>query len=65
VAELENEILLKQVIGAMEPRVREMFALRSAGHSWKEAAREFGISAHKVEIDSCKPSRTEFGTTMP
>ena len=35
VADLENEILLKQVIGAMEPRVREMFALRSAGHSFR------------------------------
>jgi RNA polymerase sigma factor (sigma-70 family) len=50
VAELENEILLKQVIGAMEPRVREMFALRSAGHSWKEVGRQFGISAHNAEV---------------
>ena len=32
-AELENEILLKQVIGAREPQVREMFALRIAAFS--------------------------------
>ena len=50
VVELESEILLKQVISAMEPRVREMFALRCAGHSWAEVGRQFGISAHNAEV---------------
>lgn len=34
----------------MEPRVREMFALRTAGHSWKEVGRQLGISAHNAEV---------------
>jgi len=50
VAELDNEILLKQVISAMSPRVREMFALRCAGHSWAEVGRQFGIKKHNAEV---------------
>ena len=50
VEELDNEILLKQVISAMKPRAREMFALRCAGHSWEEVGRQFGISKHNAEV---------------
>ena len=50
VDELDNEILLKQVISAMDPRVREMFALRCAGHSWAEVGRHFGIKKHNAEV---------------
>jgi hypothetical protein len=47
---LENEILLKELVGAMDPKTREMFALRGAGHSWKDVGRQFGINAHNAEV---------------
>lgn len=62
--ELENRILLKQVISAMDSRIREMFALRSAGHSWKEVGRQFGISAHNAEVQfayGLKKAKTRLG----
>ena len=47
---LENEILLEELVGAMDPKTREMFALRGAGHSWKDVGRQFGINAHNAEV---------------
>ncbi len=47
---LENEILLKQILGAMDPKTRQMLTLRNAGHSWQEVGRQFGISAHNAEV---------------
>ena len=47
---LESEILLKQILGAMDPKTRQMLTLRNAGHSWQEDGRQFGISAHNAEV---------------
>ena len=47
---LENEILPKQILGAMDPKTRQMLTLRNAGHSWQEVGRQFGISAHNAEL---------------
>ena len=47
---LENEILLKQILGAMDPKTRQMLTLRNAGHSWQEVGRQFGISTHNAEV---------------
>lgn len=50
VEELDNQILLEQLIAAMKPRVRQMFAMRCAGHSWEEVGRQFDINKHNAEV---------------
>ena len=64
VAELEQEIILKRVIAAMKPRVRAMFALRCAGHSWEEVGRQLGMSKHNAEVQfayGVRKAREELG----
>ena len=50
VSMLENEIHLKQLLGYVDPKTREMLMRRISGESWAEVGKHFGISAHNAEV---------------
>jgi RNA polymerase sigma factor (sigma-70 family) len=47
---LENEIQLKELLGYLDPKAREMLMGRIAGHSWKEIGESLGLTAHNAEV---------------
>lgn len=47
---LEDDIQLKQLLGYLEPRTREMLMGRMSGRSWAEIGESLGISAHNAEV---------------
>ena len=54
-AEQESEVLLKQIILALPPRLRDVFVLsRLAGLSYEQIARELGVSVKTVEARMSK-----------
>lgn len=51
---LEDEIQLKQLLGYMDPRIREMLMGRISGLSWAEIGASLRISAHNAEVQFSK-----------
>lgn len=50
VSMLEDDIQLKQLLGYLDPRTREMLLGRMSGRSWAEIGEGFRISAHNAEV---------------
>ncbi len=67
VSMLEDDILLKQLLGYLDPKIRIMVIRRLRRDSWAEIGRMFGISAHNAEVqyaNALKKARSRlFGET--
>ena len=50
VSMLEDDILLKQLLGYLDPKIRIMVIRRLRRDSWAEIGQMFGISAHNAEV---------------
>lgn len=50
VSQLENEVVLKELIGYMNERTRYLFSLRTMGCSWEDIAKSLGTSAGAVQV---------------
>jgi RNA polymerase sigma factor (sigma-70 family) len=47
--DIESRILVGELLARCDPAVRDMFIRRIQGFSWKEIAKDYGISAHAAE----------------
>ncbi len=68
VHKIEDEILLKQLLGYLEERPRGMVLLRAGGYSWKEVARALGISVNNALVQfnhAIEKSRKLVGKAWP
>jgi DNA-directed RNA polymerase specialized sigma24 family protein len=47
---VEDELLIKELMGYMNERTRRMFSLRMSGYSWKEIARILRTTANSAQV---------------
>jgi len=45
----ESQLEVKLFLRRLEPKIQRMFAMRSAGYSWKEIGRILGLPPHNAE----------------
>jgi hypothetical protein len=47
---VENELLIKELMGYMDERTKHMFTLRMMGYSWNEIARLLKNTANSAQV---------------
>jgi DNA-directed RNA polymerase specialized sigma24 family protein len=47
--DIESRILVGELLARCDPTIRDMFIRRIQGFSWKEIAKDYGVSAHAAE----------------
>lgn len=47
---LEDEVVVKEIMGYMNERTRCLFSLRTMGYSWEDIAKSLGTSAGTVQV---------------
>jgi len=47
---IEDELLIKELMGYMNERTRRMFSLRMSGYSWKEIARRLRTTVNNAQV---------------